>query len=192
MRCCFFLQAEDGIRDADVTGVQTCALPISQSAVADVTVQDNDVRADTLPEPETDALLVVNASGGHAIRRNRIVFFYPGGTTHGTDCVGGLPNFSPTGGYDKDTDLASTTESFRWPLATVPSPRPLHPTSPVTQGSNSAHPAPPERDWRGPRARVQPRKRLQGSPARNALEAPRRRLQRHNRENPVIPVPFSY
>src|SRR3989442_9779070 len=25
----FFLQAEDGIRDADVTGVQTCALPIS-------------------------------------------------------------------------------------------------------------------------------------------------------------------
>src|SRR5207245_6904518 len=27
--CCFF-QAEDGIRDATVTGVQTCALPIFQ------------------------------------------------------------------------------------------------------------------------------------------------------------------
>src|SRR5690554_4678742 len=27
----FFFQAEDGIRDADVTGVQTCALPISQA-----------------------------------------------------------------------------------------------------------------------------------------------------------------
>src|SRR5690554_321814 len=27
----FFFQAEDGIRDADVTGVQTCALPISGS-----------------------------------------------------------------------------------------------------------------------------------------------------------------
>src|SRR3989442_11979352 len=26
----FFFQAEDGIRDADVTGVQTCALPISE------------------------------------------------------------------------------------------------------------------------------------------------------------------
>mgnify|MGYP007026200031 CR=1 FL=1 len=26
----FFFQAEDGIRDYDVTGVQTCALPISQ------------------------------------------------------------------------------------------------------------------------------------------------------------------
>src|SRR3989442_10586296 len=29
--CFFFFQAEDGIRDADVTGVQTCALPISRA-----------------------------------------------------------------------------------------------------------------------------------------------------------------
>src|SRR5260370_18564525 len=32
MLCCccfFFFQAEDGIRDSSVTGVQTCALPIS-------------------------------------------------------------------------------------------------------------------------------------------------------------------
>src|SRR5256885_3318789 len=28
--CCFFFQAEDGIRYYKVTGVQTCALPISQ------------------------------------------------------------------------------------------------------------------------------------------------------------------
>src|SRR3989454_10595738 len=28
-RCFFFFQAEDGIRDYKVTGVQTCALPIS-------------------------------------------------------------------------------------------------------------------------------------------------------------------
>src|SRR5256885_3239746 len=27
--CCFFFKAEDGIRDYKVTGVQTCALPIS-------------------------------------------------------------------------------------------------------------------------------------------------------------------
>ena len=27
--CIFFFQAEDGIRDTSVTGVQTCALPIS-------------------------------------------------------------------------------------------------------------------------------------------------------------------
>src|SRR5699024_6782911 len=29
----FFFQAEDGIRDRNVTGVQTCALPISQANV---------------------------------------------------------------------------------------------------------------------------------------------------------------
>src|SRR5260370_29561298 len=29
---CFFFQAEDGIRDSSVTGVQTCALPISNAA----------------------------------------------------------------------------------------------------------------------------------------------------------------
>src|SRR2546427_2533860 len=28
MAFCFFIQAEDGIRDLTVTGVQTCALPI--------------------------------------------------------------------------------------------------------------------------------------------------------------------
>src|SRR5690606_39297627 len=31
----FFFQAEDGIRDFHVTGVQTCALPISRPAFAD-------------------------------------------------------------------------------------------------------------------------------------------------------------
>src|SRR5699024_11960740 len=31
----FFFQAEDGIRDRNVTGVQTCALPISQNLESD-------------------------------------------------------------------------------------------------------------------------------------------------------------
>src|SRR5260370_5997476 len=30
----FFFQAEDGIRDSSVTGVQTCALPISEPVVS--------------------------------------------------------------------------------------------------------------------------------------------------------------
>src|SRR2546426_4814060 len=34
VQTCFFSQAEDGIRDYKVTGVQTCALPISQGARA--------------------------------------------------------------------------------------------------------------------------------------------------------------
>src|SRR3712207_7122732 len=39
---CFFFQAEDGIRDIGVTGVQTCALPISA----------NGVPVDLSPEPD--------------------------------------------------------------------------------------------------------------------------------------------
>src|SRR5260370_40484904 len=31
--CFFFFQAEDGIRDSSVTGVQTCALPISPCSI---------------------------------------------------------------------------------------------------------------------------------------------------------------
>jgi hypothetical protein len=81
----------------------------TQSAVANVTVQDNDIRQDTTPEPETDAVLVKAASGGHVIRRNRIEFFYQGGSVHGTDCVGGLPNFAPWGGYYADTDVDDNT-----------------------------------------------------------------------------------
>src|SRR5438034_1354242 len=37
MACFFFFQAEDGIRDHCVTGVQTCALPISASSTTTVT-----------------------------------------------------------------------------------------------------------------------------------------------------------
>src|SRR5439155_2825138 len=34
LACVFFFQAEDGIRDGHVTGVQTCALPISPTSPA--------------------------------------------------------------------------------------------------------------------------------------------------------------
>src|SRR5204862_2694103 len=38
----FFFQAEDGIRDLYVTGVQTCALPISSASLAEATDADVD------------------------------------------------------------------------------------------------------------------------------------------------------
>src|SRR5256885_2544290 len=37
--CFFFFQAEDGIRDYKVTGVQTCALPISHAELRRITVE---------------------------------------------------------------------------------------------------------------------------------------------------------
>src|SRR3989454_8914641 len=51
----FFFQAEDGIRDYKVTGVQTCALPISSMRVASCTtwlfVRTNPSGVNTNPEP---------------------------------------------------------------------------------------------------------------------------------------------
>jgi hypothetical protein len=76
-----------------------------QNPVANVTVRNNDLRADTLPEPQSEVILVKAASGGHVIAGNRMVFSYQGGNVHGTDCVGGLPNFAPHGGFFKDTDV---------------------------------------------------------------------------------------
>src|SRR3989442_127314 len=46
----FFFQAEDGIRDADVTGVQTCALPISRGH-------------DSLNDPVYAAVFSLNGNG---------------------------------------------------------------------------------------------------------------------------------
>src|SRR3712207_8151922 len=45
--CVFFFQAEDGIRDIGVTGVQTCALPICDHCVKAVTqaIRQRDPRA---------------------------------------------------------------------------------------------------------------------------------------------------
>src|SRR5215217_8382584 len=41
----FFFQAEDGIRDIGVTGVQTCALPITPSTISTATTSPTWVRA---------------------------------------------------------------------------------------------------------------------------------------------------
>src|SRR6266513_3638189 len=46
---CFFLQAEDGIRDRNVTGVQTCALPISQLRGLAVTTAQRQPQVPELP-----------------------------------------------------------------------------------------------------------------------------------------------
>src|SRR5256885_2795421 len=47
-RFIFFFQAEDGIRDYKVTGVQTCALPISAGTLANVDGDETYVRVQVL------------------------------------------------------------------------------------------------------------------------------------------------
>src|SRR5688572_31467181 len=44
----FFFQAEDGIRDLTVTGVQTCALPILGVALEEAARRGHDVDVDAL------------------------------------------------------------------------------------------------------------------------------------------------
>src|SRR5256886_7867854 len=48
MACVFFFEAEDGIRDLTVTGVQTCALPISIPPGAVHEIPAADVQPDVL------------------------------------------------------------------------------------------------------------------------------------------------
>src|SRR5437667_1188609 len=63
---CFFFQAEDGIRDRDVTGVQTCALPIwglwlwRQALVVRPELRGRFVlvASEPLPEPRSLALFL--------------------------------------------------------------------------------------------------------------------------------------
>src|SRR5690606_40393031 len=56
--CCFFFQAEDGIRDFHVTGVQTCALPIF----------DYDPTGRAADVFQRDYLEVPQPGGGEALR----------------------------------------------------------------------------------------------------------------------------
>src|SRR5207253_7915059 len=52
--CFFFFQAEDGIRDGHVTGVQTCALPISR-VHPELTIEETgDVSADQARQGTVD------------------------------------------------------------------------------------------------------------------------------------------
>src|SRR5436305_15181095 len=63
----FFFQAEDGIRDADVTGVQTCALPIYAEVIDLGIVADvrDELRARLLEAAEVGDMVVT--SGGVSV-----------------------------------------------------------------------------------------------------------------------------
>src|SRR5688500_20199749 len=63
--CCviFFFQAEDGIRDYKVTGVQTCALPISEAEEA--ARQRRDAEARERDQKVAAAVSAAEHSGAH-------------------------------------------------------------------------------------------------------------------------------
>src|SRR3712207_2762663 len=76
----FFFQAEDGIRDIGVTGVQTCALPISLLARSPQRVEDA-----LHPEPQLQ-----DQVGGYAVRLRRRPGEHGGEADHRSRGVDGL------------------------------------------------------------------------------------------------------
>src|SRR5690606_39866973 len=70
---CFFFQAEDGIRDFHVTGVQTCALPISMTLLVART------------EPDAPRLVVVRIAEDARDLRRDVVAHTIGRVVHGFD-----------------------------------------------------------------------------------------------------------
>src|SRR2546430_14368689 len=69
---CFFFQAEDGIRDLTVTGVQTCALPIRKDKFGlpvlafDAGLKENELRM--RKDMKNDAAEMLEAAGYRDIR----------------------------------------------------------------------------------------------------------------------------
>src|SRR3712207_6137844 len=66
---CFFFQAEDGIRDIGVTGVQTCALPIFEgSSAGAIVLKGKDLEA--LPDDPDELAAALQALAGPAAGPN--------------------------------------------------------------------------------------------------------------------------
>src|SRR5215213_185203 len=61
----FVFQAEDGIRDWSVTGVQTCALPICPLRVDERQAQEVDARAEDCEQRGEDGQPVEHREGDH-------------------------------------------------------------------------------------------------------------------------------
>src|SRR5699024_11680181 len=65
----FFFQAEDGIRDRNVTGVQTCALPISQVKRDERIFADAHQKLLVNKERVTLFIALLNGNGGEQSRQ---------------------------------------------------------------------------------------------------------------------------
>src|SRR2546429_4835063 len=68
---CFFFQAEDGIRDVAVTGVQTCALPISfrkpRKDILRAHFSPGVSREERLPQCQQDLHVLVRSQEGNSV-----------------------------------------------------------------------------------------------------------------------------
>src|SRR2546430_11007785 len=84
----FFFQAEDGIRDLTVTGVQTCALPIfGQVQIGQHVGQEGEeVVADGVPEKQHAPRATLKAGTVHRIRATGLDWREQGGKIGRASC----------------------------------------------------------------------------------------------------------
>src|SRR5262249_56943229 len=87
----FFVQAEDGIRDWSVTGVQTCALPIYDAALDHiVTIPPDEVVTRPFEFSTQSETSVVNHGRhiviGYNTSANQVVQFFPGAEIGRASC----------------------------------------------------------------------------------------------------------
>src|ERR1022692_5257016 len=73
----FFFQAEDGIRDYKVTGVQTCALPIYARKVLDAALAKNPKDLDALVQ-RSDLLILDGKYNQAELDLNQVLRLNPG------------------------------------------------------------------------------------------------------------------
>src|SRR5699024_6453422 len=74
----FFCQAEDGIRDRNVTGVQTCALPIFSGIAKEIHLLAEKARSNQLrPEDMEDGTFTVNNTGTFGSVSSMGIINYP-------------------------------------------------------------------------------------------------------------------
>src|SRR5207249_7130392 len=102
----FFFQAEDGIRDRNVTGVQTCALPISKctttftaSSGGNATITGNYNRSNNNWANNTTGTLLVTVNQAPAITSANSTVFKVGTAGTFTVAASGFPasTFTQTG-----------------------------------------------------------------------------------------------
>src|SRR6267143_4523357 len=73
----FFFQAEDGIRDGTVTGVQTCALPISFEPQSRTRSVSSASRYDEVPPPAPNAVARPTTLGACQVRLQLSMLLLP-------------------------------------------------------------------------------------------------------------------
>src|SRR5207245_6637696 len=83
----FFFQAEDGIRDATVTGVQTCALPIS---ITGLPAPEGSLEADQQPVEARGLGAVAALRGQHAEQPSVLLVVGVRASQVGSDRAGGV------------------------------------------------------------------------------------------------------